>query len=133
MQTPRLAVRVVVVVVVAACGAAHVFLGGAHTIAVVGNAASGRGHGGAAAFAYDFDFLSLVILGLLLVIPGVICLLQLVGIARGRRAAWNRAIWSALLLAALDGALLPIQGLAVPLVSLAGAALVALLPTRPRA
>ena len=131
-MAPRFAVRVVVMVAVAACGAAHVFLGGAHTIAVVGNAVRGRGHGGAAVFAYDFDFLSLVILGLLLVVPGLICLLQLIGIARGRPAAWNRAIWSALILAALDGALLPIQGFAVPLVSVAGAALVVLLPTRPR-
>jgi hypothetical protein len=133
MPPGRLAIRIAVVVVVIACGAAHLILGGAHLVAVLSQAASGRGHGGAALFTYDFHFVSLVLLGLVLVVPGVVCLTQVLGLARGRPAAWTRATWSALVLTAINGALLPIQGFAVPLVAVAGLALPVLLLTRPRA
>ena len=126
----RLGLRIGVAVVDLACGGASVGLGGAHLFAVLSGALAGQGHGGAPRFVYDFHFVSLVGLGLLLVIPGLLCVVHAVGIARGRRGSWNAATRAALLLAVVNGALLPVQGFAVLLGALAGLDLAVLLLLR---
>lgn len=114
------------------CGAANLGLGAAHLVSVLSRAARGEGLGGADRFSYDFHFLSLLLVGLLLVIPGLLCLGQVRGLARGERSAWSVAAWSSLVLVALNGPLVPLQGFAPPLAGVAASNLAVLLLVRRR-
>ncbi len=78
-------------------------------------------------FVYDFRFVSLILVGLFIAVPGVVCAWTARGIASGDHAAWWRAVWATLVLLAVNGALMPLQMPAVVLGSLAGVNLVALL------
>ena len=57
----------------------------------IGRALGGRGHGGAARFTYDFSFYSLVLLGVVILVPAVWCAAQARRLTAGDRRAWRRA------------------------------------------
>jgi hypothetical protein len=126
------AVRILVAVASAVCGGANLGLGGAHQQAVLARALAGQGMGGAADFNYDFHFVALLLVGLLLIVPGALCLFHAIGLARGRRAAWSGALRATLVLAVTNGLLMPVQGFAVLLGAVAGGNLVVLLGVRRR-
>jgi hypothetical protein len=54
------------------CGLLTLGLMALHLAAVVGRAISGKGFGGQAYFAYDFRFYSLLLLGVVIIIPGLV-------------------------------------------------------------
>jgi hypothetical protein len=112
-------ILLVVGTVDALCGLASFLLGGAHFFGVVGRALQGKGLHGAQAFTYDFRFYSLVMLGLLLVVPGALCLRSARGLTKGEAAAWNNAFWSSIVLVVINGPLIPIQRFAILLGGLA--------------
>ena len=60
----------------AVCGGANLGLGVAHLQAVLARSMTGQGLGGAARFTYDFHFVGLVLVGLLLIVPGALCLMH---------------------------------------------------------
>jgi lysylphosphatidylglycerol synthetase-like protein (DUF2156 family) len=130
--------RAAAVITDVACGGASVALGVAHLQAVVAHALAGEGLGGAKHFTYDFYFVSLLLVGALLVIPGALCLLRAIGLARRRRGAWNGAMRATLVLAAVNGALMPVHDskagstsyFAILLGALAGLNLIVLLLSR---
>jgi hypothetical protein len=124
--------RILVAAIDAVCGGASLGLGGAHLQAVLARALAGEGLGGATSFSYDFHFVALILIGLLLIVPGALCLVHAVGLGRGRRAAWSGALRATLVLAGTNALLIPVQGFAVLLGALAGANLAALLAARRR-
>ena len=83
-----------------------------HLAAVMAQALSGRGPGGVPTFAYDFRFYSLVLLGAVIVIPGLLCAIYARGLTRGDTLAWKTVVWSSLALLAINAPLVPIQGFA---------------------
>jgi hypothetical protein len=105
------------------CGAAALALGIAHLVAVISHAL----HTGA---AYDFRLYSLGVLGFLLVVPGAVCVRHARGLAKRRRAAWNGAMVSSLVLLAASGPLVPLQPIAMIPGGLALVNVVALLVSR---
>ena len=113
----------IVAVIDGVCGGASVLFGTAHIVAIVGRAVGGD-------FTYDFRFYSLCVLGLLLVVPGLLCARHVRGLARGTRAAWNAALWSSVVLLAVTGPLVPLQNFAIPLAALSLANIAALVLTR---
>ena len=84
-------------------------------------------------FVYDFRFVSLILVGLFIAVPGLVCAWSARGIAAGDRAAWWRAVWATLVMLVVNAALMPLQMPAVVLGSLAGVGLVTLLAKRPAA
>ena len=117
--------RILAAAATAVCGGANVGLGGAHLHGVVMGAL-----GRAAGFTYDFRLASLLLIGVWLVVPGAMCLWRAIGLARGRRRAWSGALRATLVLAGVNGLLMPVQGFAVLLGAVAGANLVALILLR---
>ena len=113
------------------CGSESVLLAGAHLTAVIGRALAGKGSG-SAPFAYNFRFYSLVLTGLAIVVPGLLCVLSVKGLLRGEKAAWRRALWSSVVLLAVNIPLLPIQGFAYALAAVALFNLTALRVTQKR-
>lgn len=79
-----------------------------HLAAVVGRAASGLGFGGEARFVYDFRFYSLLLLGAVMIIPGLVFVIDARRLTEGDAVARKRALWA-------SGVLLLIN---VPLVQL---------------
>jgi hypothetical protein len=124
--------RILVAAASAVCGGANLGLGGAHQQAVLARALSGEGMGGAASFTYDFHFVALVLVGLLLIVPGALCLVHAIGLGRGRRAAWSGALRATVVLVVTNGLLMPVQGFAVLLGAVAAGNLVVLLGGRRR-
>lgn len=78
-------------------------------------------------FVYDFRFVSLVLVGLFIAVPGLVCAWAARPIARGNRTAWWRALWATLILIAVNVSLMPLQRPAVVLGALAAVNLAALL------
>jgi len=109
------------------CGLANLLLGGAHLVAVLRRALAGQGFGGAEVFAYDFRFYSLLLVGLLILLPGFLCLRHARGLTQGEASAYRQARRATLWLLAVNLPLIPIQGFAVLLSAFAGANLLALL------
>lgn len=116
--------RILAAAASAVCGGANVGLGGAHVHGVVMQALD------AATFTYDFRLASLLLIGAWLVVPGGFCLWRVVGLARGRRPAWSGALRATLVLAGVNGLLVPVQGFAVLLGAISAANLVALILLR---
>ena len=103
----------------AICGLASSLLGGAHFFAVMARALRGVGIQGAVAFSYDFRFYALLMLGLLLAVPGILCLRSARSLTKGEPAAWKNAFWSSVVLMVVNGLLIPIQRFAILLGGLA--------------
>jgi len=76
-------------------GLASGMLGSGHLVAVTGRALRGQGLRGAEKFAFDFTFYSLILVGVVVALPGFICLLHSRALTRGDPAAWQKAAgWS---------------------------------------
>lgn len=114
------------------CGLGNALLGGAHLFGVIARALASRNSLGASAFTYDFRFYSLVLLGLLIAVPGFLCLVHARGLTRGDASARQDALWLTVWLLALNGPLIPLQGFAVLLSGLALLNLTALAVSRRR-
>ena len=97
----------VVVAIDGVCGAAGILLGTAHLGAVIAREV----HAGA---AYDFRLYSLGVLGVLLVIPGIVCVRHVRGLARRQPSAWRGALASSFVLLAATAPLIPLQPIAIP-------------------
>ncbi|HYI10932.1 MAG TPA: hypothetical protein VEK57_17885 [Thermoanaerobaculia bacterium] len=84
-------------------------LGVAHLVAIV-VASLGRGR---QQFVYSFRFYSLVLLGVLLIMTGLMAAMQAAHLARGHRGAWRASlsVWTAIL--AINLPLVPLQGFAI--------------------
>ena len=54
-------------------------------------------------FVYDFRFVSLILVGLFIAVPGLVCAWAARGIALGDGTAWWRALWATLVLMAVNG------------------------------
>jgi len=76
--------------------------GGAHLLSVIGVALT-RG------YAYNFRLTSLVLIGALMVLAGVLCLASARAVAAGRRSAWWTSARGTLLLLLVVVPLIPIQ------------------------
>ncbi len=109
------------------CGLGNLLLGGAHLVVVLSRALAGHGFSGAEVFAYDFRFYSLVLVGLLILLPGFLCLRHARGLTQGEASAYRQARRATLWLLAVNLPLIPIQGFAGMLSALAGLNLFALL------
>jgi hypothetical protein len=117
----------------ALCGLSNFLLGSAHFFAVLGRGLRGTGlHAAAQAFIYDFRFYSLAMLGLLLIVPGVLCLRSARGLTRGEAIAWKNAFWASVVLVVVNGPLIPIQRFAILLGGFAVLNLVVLATSRQR-
>ncbi len=114
------------------CGLITFTLVAIHLSAVIGRAFSGKGLGGAPAFTYNFRFYSLVLVGLLIAVPAFLCASCARGLTRGDASAWKSALRSSVLLLAVNGPLMPIQGFAIGLTGLALVNLTALAASRER-
>lgn len=114
------------------CGLMNFALAGLHAGAVIGRALRGRGTGGAEVFTYDFRFYSLVLLGVVIAIPGFLCLVSARGITKGSAQAWKKAVWSSVALLAVNVPLMPLQGFAVGLACIALVNLIGLTASRKR-
>ncbi len=113
------------------CAVGHVGLGGGHLSGVLAKALRGGGFDGAGAFKYDFHFYSLILLGLALSVPGLLCLLQVRALTRGEAHAWKITVGLALALLTVNGLLIPASaGFSVLLASLAGGNLLGLAAAR---
>ena len=99
---------------------------------MIGRALSGKGTRGAPAFVYDFNFYSLLLVGFVIVVSGLLCLLSARGIARGDLLARRRALLSTLVILAVNVPLAPIQGFAYGLAILALFNLIGLAASRKR-
>ncbi len=102
-------------------------LGVAHSFAVImTSVARARQH----PFVYTFRFYSLVLLGVLLIVAGLIAAIEAERLARGHRAGWRASlsVWTAILVINLP--LVPLQGFAVLFSVLAALGLLLLAGTR---
>jgi len=90
--------------VVAASGFGNVIVGIAHLIAVTVRATSAGD-----SFVYDFRVYSLWMLGVLITIPGLVCLRLARPLARGAAPAWSAAFWSCLFALGVTVPLIPLQ------------------------
>lgn len=112
------------------CGLLTFGLMALHLGAVVGRALMGKGFAGAPIFTYDFRFNALILMAIVIMGPSFLCLRYARCLIRGDAAAWKVAVWSSVILVALNGPLMPIQGFAIGLVGLALSNLVVLSITR---
>jgi hypothetical protein len=110
--------RRMLVAVVALCAAVTAALGGAHLVVVVIQL-SGK--------AYDFRAYSLLLLGVVLVLPAIVCGATIPGLLRGERRARRGALAAFLWLLAINAALIPLQGFAILLTLAATVGIAALL------
>jgi hypothetical protein len=85
-------------------------LGVAHLVAVLG---ASLDRAGRHQFVYSFRFYSLVLLGVLLIVTGLMAATQAAHLARGHRATWRASlsVWTVIL--AINLPLVPLQGFAV--------------------
>ena len=101
-----------------------------HLVSVIGRAAEGKGFGGEAAFAYDFRFYSLILLGVVVFVPAVICVMNARKLTTGDPDAWYRVLVASGMLALINLPLMPIQPNAIGPAVTATAAFVAVLARR---
>jgi len=94
------------------CGLVIVALMSLHLAAVIGRAFSGQGFGGEARFAYDFRFYSLLLLGVVIIIPGLIFVMHARRLTEGDAGAWKRALWASGVLLLINIPLVQIQAFA---------------------
>jgi hypothetical protein len=117
---PRVRLAVAVVVL---CGALPTLaLGTLHLIGILRRAFAS----GLANFTYTFRFYSLVLVGLLVVLPALVSTTTVRGLTRGDGAARARALRANAVLALVNLPLVPIQRIAIPLSGLALLSLAAL-------
>ncbi len=83
-----------------------------HLTAVIAQALLGRGSGSADTFVYDFRFYSLILVGAVIAVAGFLCLICARGLTRADTLAWKKAVWSTVVLLAINVPLMPIQGFA---------------------
>jgi hypothetical protein len=83
-------------------------------------------------YAYDFRLAALLLVGLALVFAAVLCLSAVRGLARGQRAAWDRALIGTLLLLLVLVPLIPMQPDMAPGLSILAAVNLILLPVARR-
>ncbi len=114
------------------CGLGNALLGGAHLFGVITRALGAKSFSEASVFTYDFRFYSLVLLGLLIAVPGFLCLVYAQGLTRGDASARKNTLWLSAWLLAINGPLIPLQGFAVLLSGLALLNLIALAVSRRR-
>ena len=117
-----LGLRAVAAVVLLSAGATA-GLGGAHLVVVIGQLV-GR--------AYDFRGYALVLLGVVLVVPALVCVLAAPGLVRGERRAWRAAMLGFAALAMVNVPLMPLQGFAIALSAAAALGLLVLFGVRGR-
>ena len=111
----------------ALCGLSSFFLGGAHLLGVLRRALEGKGFAGAPTFEYGFAFYSVVLLGVLLVGPGLACLWYTRRLWHGDPAARRATLrWSAVLLL-INAPLIPLQDFAILLTATSSLNLITLL------
>jgi len=102
-------------------------LGALHSGAVIGNALKGKGVGGTATFEYNFRFYALLLVGMILLVPGLLCVLKAWPLARGDAGAWRMPLWSCVVLVAVNAPMIPVQDLAQVPGGLAGVNLITML------
>ena len=95
------------------CGLVIVGLMALHLAAVVGRAVSGQGFGGEAHFAYDFRFYSLLLLGVVIIIPGLVFVTYARRLTEGDAEAWKHALWASGVLLLINIPLVQIQAFAL--------------------
>ena len=61
-------------------------------------------------YDYDFRYAALVLVGITVAYAGLLCLWAVRGLARGQRAAWDRALSGTLLLLLVSVPLIPVNG-----------------------
>jgi hypothetical protein len=61
-------------------------------------------------YPYDFRYAGLVIVGVSIAYAGALCLWAALGLLRGQRAAWDRALSGTLLLLLVSVPLIPVDG-----------------------
>ena len=84
--------------------------GVAHTVAVtMVSIERARQH----QFVYTYRFYSLVLLGVLLIVGGLIAAVAAERLARGRRSGWRASLWVWATILAINLPLVPLQGFAV--------------------
>jgi hypothetical protein len=84
-------------------------------------------------YAYDFRLAALLLLGITMVFGAMLCLTAVLGLARGKRGAWDRAVIGTILLLMDFVLMIPLQPDMAPGLSiLAGVNLAALLAGRGR-
>jgi len=123
----RAAARAVAATVDFFAGLVTLTLGVLHTGAVIGNALRGKGVGGAATFEYNFRFYALLLVGMTLIVPGLLCVLKAWPLARGDAGAWRVPLWSCVALVAVNAPMIPVQDFAQVPGGLAGVNLIAML------
>ena len=95
------------------CGLVILGLMALHLAAVIGRAVSGQGFGGAAHFAYDFRFYSLLLFGVVIIIPGLVFVVHARRLTEGDAGVWRRALWASGVLLLINIPLIPIQAFAL--------------------
>ena len=113
--------RLVVAALDAVCGLANLLLGLGHLQGVLRKA-----FGGPEPFSYNFHFYSVVMLGVLVAAPGLVCLWNVRGLARGERRAWKRALGASLTVITVNAPLVPFNDFPAVLMSFAAVNLIAL-------
>jgi hypothetical protein len=101
------------------CGLVIVVLMALHLAAVIGRAFSGQGFGGEARFSYDFRFYSLLMLGAVIITPGLVFVAHARRLTEGDAAAWKAALWASAALLLINIPLVHIQAFALDPVLLA--------------
>jgi hypothetical protein len=83
----------------------------------LGNAIGGLGHiqgvvetATRRGYPYDFRYAGLLIVGIMIAYSGVLCLWAVRGLARGERAAWDRALSGTILLILVGVPIIPVEG-----------------------
>ncbi len=130
MSSPPSALRIIAVVTNVVCGLSTLLLGSGHLLGVLRRALEGQGFAGAPTFEYGFAFYSVVLLGVLLVGPGLACLWHTRRLLRGDASARRAALrWSAVLLL-INVPLIPLQDFAILLTATSALNLIALFAAR---
>jgi hypothetical protein len=99
--------------VVAFVGCIAFLLGSQHTIAVVGRALRQLSAPGSQGALYDFRRYSLLLLGALLITTGLRLFAYTPGLVRREHRSWKGALWTTVVLLAINAPLMPIQGFAI--------------------
>jgi hypothetical protein len=112
------------------CGLVILVLMALHLAAVIGRAVSGQGFGGELRFAYDFRFYSMLLLGVVIIVPGLVFVMAARRLTEGDAGAWTRALWACGVLLLINIPLVQIQAFALDPALLATINLVSLLACR---
>ncbi len=96
-----------------------------HLWTIVGRAVSGSGSEGGG-FTYDFRFYSLVLVGLVILFPALVCVLRARRLTEGDLDSWKRVLRASGILLLVNAPLGPIQPFAIGFTVLASLNLVSL-------